>query len=600
MENHDRNYIACVRLPSDVFDKDSYNPNRINLFFGKNGTGKSTFAKLFRNRDSLSFYGVDPNSKIMLFDNSFVTRNIEQYSSMPGIISFSEKNIDIQHKIQSLKQELQNYSVQSIAYQTKLGYIEQSVSDISKALQENCWNKTKDLRKTFEKALGGNKTKQKFLKALFDTTPVYHNMSKLESLYNRAFFSDDNIYPLFKNIKITNCLDSLSGRELMMKPIMSSSDSAFSIFMKKLGSVDWVKNGHSQFSHIAGNVCPYCQQNLPDDFENILSDCFDNDYKADMENLQKYYEDYRNMANSIYIPLQDNLKIGSTIPNGNEYINHMKLLKQLIKNNLELIRKKIDNPSSSVILEFTSSVMDQINDDVFAINQDINENNNVVSNRKKWQEECKRSVLELLAFSLQAELMGYKEKKTELEIIADELTNTIQSCNKSSEMIKQQILELNNSITDTKSAVKKINELLDKAGFKDFFLRQSESIENTYEVVRNNGQTVYMLSEGEQRFLAFLYFYYTVTSDKNDDYIIVIDDAFTGLDNEAGETVKSLIQSILLSCADNSSNIIQLFFLTHDKRYYDEFSDLLSDSKTKISKHILIKISDHTNITKEL
>ena len=589
------NRISFIKLPNEVFSTDSLTPNKINLFFGRNGTGKSTIAKCFRDMMAVSLSQIHKNADIMTFDDHFVKRNIEQYSSMPGVVTVSEQNIDVQKKIAYLKQQYEDLSTQSVMYQTKLADTEQRAVDISKGLQETCWNETKQIRKTFDKALGGNKTKQKLFTSVFQTTPVYHNIEELESLYNSAFLSDDSVYPLYKNIPMTNCLDALKAKELMSKPIISSSDSAFSEFMKKLGAVDWVKSGHNMFSHSANGTCPYCQQRLPDDFESKLSECFDREYLDDIERLKAFYEEYRNTANSMYIPLQDNLKSGYNAVNENEYISHMKQLKQTIKYNLELIKKKLDTPSISVVLDFTCPIMEQINDDVFAINKMINSKNSIVSNRKKCQNDCKGYVLEHISFMLQADIIRFKKQQAELQLQADELTQKIQSCNKNADITAQQITELSNSICDTKTAVLQINELLNNAGFNDFMLCQSTHIDHAYEVIRSNGENVTALSEGEQRFLALLYFY-TLSNAGDNDKILVIDDAFTGLDSEAADIVKALIQKLISSCTENNSKITQLFFLTHDKQRYNELSVSLNGYNDCISKFSLIKQNARTSI----
>lgn len=48
------NRIGFIKLPNEVFSTDSLTPNKINLFFGRNGTGKTTIAKYFRDMMAVS------------------------------------------------------------------------------------------------------------------------------------------------------------------------------------------------------------------------------------------------------------------------------------------------------------------------------------------------------------------------------------------------------------------------------------------------------------------------------------------------------------------------------------------------------------------
>ena len=74
------NLISFIKLPNEVFSTDSLTPNKINLFFGRNGTGKSTIAKCFRDMMAVSLSQAHKNADIMTFDDHFVKRNIEQYT----------------------------------------------------------------------------------------------------------------------------------------------------------------------------------------------------------------------------------------------------------------------------------------------------------------------------------------------------------------------------------------------------------------------------------------------------------------------------------------------------------------------------------------
>ena len=108
-----------------------------------------------------------------------------------------------------------------------------------------------------------------------DLTDVY---KRQERLYDVAFDDTARAYSEFKKAGATT-YGSLAGKELLAKLIVSSSDTPFANFLKALGSKasDWVRDGHTHFSGVAGGKCPYCQQKLAEDFENDRAATFDAD-----------------------------------------------------------------------------------------------------------------------------------------------------------------------------------------------------------------------------------------------------------------------------------------------------------------------------------
>ena len=73
----------------------------------------------------------------------------------------------------------------------------------------------------------------------------------------------------------------------------------------------------------------------------------------------------------------------------------------------------------------------------------------------------------------------------------------------------REIESLNTSMTDISKTMREINATLKTSGFTGFHFREKEG--NAYELVRDS-QTDHGaaigLSEGERRFVAFLYFFY--------------------------------------------------------------------------------------------
>ena len=569
---NDYNGIAEIRLTQSVFQQGNFIPAQINLIIGRNGTGKSTFSSLIRSIEPLSFQnGCSAKEyRIIVFDRRYVLDNVMQYDSIPGIVTFSKHNSDIEQRIYALKAELQQYEAQLSGFQAALDRLSDDKTRITHTAVEFFWAQTKDFRKKFEKALIGKKTKQKLTEALLAAEPRYQDIGTLLSVYNTAFGEDKPPQPLLSTVQDVDALDRLSQMELLTEPIISSSDSLFFRFIKNIHAVDWVQQGHKQFGEHTNGICPYCQQTLPADFEEQIASCVNAEYESALGQLQGLLEIYRQTANQLFIPLQNNLKY---MPVGTDHrmlLTLLKTLKERIKSNLERIQAKIHSPSNPVRLELTKDLLIEIQSEIAAINNVITENNHIIADRKNCQKQCADSVIAYLAHQFRQDIAEYKLKKAQMEAARIPLMSQIEHSQAKIRACSGQIKTLTQQIMDTETAVKGINQVLSESGFRSFYLRQSRVSDHAYEVVRHDGSIASNLSEGEQRFLAFLYFYHTVKQNTSviKPTIAVLDDPFSGLDREASAVVLHLIDDLMNYCESADCLLRQLFVLTYHEDYF--------------------------------
>jgi AAA15 family ATPase/GTPase len=70
----------------------------INFFYGKNGTGKSTLAKAFKDGSAALTWEGDPypESRILIYNEDFIVKNVQSYGTylvcLPFPRSMPEKN----------------------------------------------------------------------------------------------------------------------------------------------------------------------------------------------------------------------------------------------------------------------------------------------------------------------------------------------------------------------------------------------------------------------------------------------------------------------------------------------------------------------------
>ncbi len=164
------------------------------------------------------------------------------------------------------------------------------------------------------------------------------------------------------------------------------------------------------------------------------------------------------------------------------------------------------------------------------------------------------------------------------------------------------IKEKRSNIVCIDNAVLEINELLRGFGFNGFKIEKNDDI--SYRLVRPDGSEVKeTLSEGEHRFITFLYYYQLVKGTLNRESInknkiLVIDDPISSLDSNILFIVSFLVRDIIAKCIEGS-NIEQVFILTHNIYFHQEvcFKDRRNNIHAKKEYFWIIrKINEETQI----
>ena len=132
------------------------------------------------------------------------------------------------------------------------------------------------------------------------------------------------------------------------------------------------------------------------------------------------------------------------------------------------------------------------------------------------------------------------------------------------------------STTSTiENAITEVNKILLSFSFTGFKLEKAQDNRN-YKIIRADGSDVReTLSEGEQRFITFLYFYQLIKGNidgksSTKRKIIVIDDPISSLDSNILFIVSTLVKTIIADCLSGNSLIDQVFILTHNIYFHQE------------------------------
>ena len=559
----------------------------VNFFYGNNGAGKSSIAHAIAEDDGVVWADgkTAADFDVLVYNQDFINDNFVNYGDLKGVFIFGEEDIEAKKKIAELTDQKKQ---KMDARQTALDEHKKKTDGLASALtqfQDTCFSKTAEIRRRFDKCMDGKKQKKNFAEAVLgETKPTDHDLAELERLYDVAFDDSARAYTEFKKAAATT-YGSLPGKDLLDRMIVSSSDTPFAKFMKALGDTasDWVRDGHTHYAGAAGGKCPYCQQKLPANFEADIAATFDAQYQQDIRDLGQFQTVYERETREIVRVLQGNASDVMPTIDLTAYQEKLALLESNFEINRQRIAEKVKEPSKTISLEDTDTLLLEIGAMIDEINKQIKANNDVVSAKRSSKSKCKTEIMQYLAFMLAADVKSYQDEVAKLQKEIDDVTERGNKLRKEIGDLTKEISDLNKHNANTEAAIDSINKILKNSGFQGFSIRAKEGVENVYEVIREDGSIAENLSEGERNFIAFLYFYHQVrgsmSSEELKEKIVVIDDPVSSMDSTALFLVSAIVREMINVCRNNTEYlnpkvsgdyIKQLFVLTHNVYFHRE------------------------------
>lgn len=93
-------------------------------------------------------------------------------------------------------------------------------------------------------------------------------------------------------------LTSFETSQILAKKVIGKDDVSISAIIQRLGNSDWVRQGMKFLEHTDGQ-CPFCQQNIPHDFEKNLADYFDETFEADSKAIATLHSNYVQVSDEV-------------------------------------------------------------------------------------------------------------------------------------------------------------------------------------------------------------------------------------------------------------------------------------------------------------
>lgn len=575
----------------------------INLIYGLNGSGKSTFSEFLRNSADPIYANcsIEPlldseTEEILVYNENYVNEIFYSSETQQGIFSLSKENSDARKKIEEAAVKLKELS----------SNLKQQINKIEE--HDNSWKNTKDsfynlFWEVKKKYSGGDRVLEYCLEGLKGSKealaqymiqlqpsedPLDYTLEQIkEEIQRLKEFSGSPIpeIPLisFNAIEIENA-------PLLREVVTGNANSRVAKLIDKLHNSDWVKIG-MEFE--SDDICPFCQRPYTEDVIADLKQYFNADYEKAVASIKEMGITYSNAISKIQTINLEQIPIVKHL--SDSFSSSFQQLKESLTDNLNKIREKYKNPSQIVELNNTVDKLTETNDIIKQANVIINEFNRKVAQMsielkslkdKFWiliRQEYGQSISEFIQLQNEANV-----KKKKLVLLQEKIQKDIHDIN-------LQIEEQQKNIVNIDDAIHHINSMLIDMGITDFKIVRSTIGEGLYRIVRdNNDQSVFRtLSEGERTIISVLYFIETcqglmARNQAPKKRIIVIDDPVSSLSNMYVFNIGRLIRSIFYpELRKNSetgeytinSKFEQVFILTHSLYFFYEMTEMMEEKR---------------------
>jgi wobble nucleotide-excising tRNase len=584
--------IQAVTLNTATFENEPFTPTYINFFYGKNGAGKTSLGRQLGEGAGIQWADgeVPANYEICLYNQDFIDQHFRTLDRLRGVFSLSEgkETEEVEKRIKELEARRKELEKRKVEIEGEGGEREKA----SKALQtaqgnfeKACLNSTKLFREKFKQAFKGATRNPQLSQKINTTAPRDCDVDELEKRFLAAFAEGARMYPSFTELDGDDHIAAIPTCPLLAEEIISKGTTEYARFIRDLGALAWIEEGHQKYHESADGACPYCGQRLPADYESLYASCFDDEYQRKIKAIRDFPEIYMRHFGPVYEILTKVTEATDVLPSVAEKIEK---LKPMVQNFLRAFRsiaitvdQKLKDPASPVTVEDLTPQLLDMNYIIHQCNEDIQKNNEVVEKLEDNQDQCVKDVWALAAFRLQGEIDTYHTAQEEEKTVRKALSEELGRINGEIGAIGEELEKLGTASTTIQAAIDGMNRHLRDSGFEGFEIVKSDMAKDAYKVVRGDKKVAIRLSDGERHFLSFLYFYNRVKGcDENGvqkDKIVVIDDPVSSLDGNALFIISSLVREMIEVYYNNTDYrgqiakgdyIKQLFILTHNAQFH--------------------------------
>lgn len=610
------NNLKSINIKGGFFDEEKQinlfesEKDRISFIYGRNGSGKTSISNAFINirNDANTNYDViklndfneneitltnEEKRKLYIFNESFIDNKIKFCEDGMNTIVMFGQQIELEDKLKEYNDELlilrEDYKKEK-DLQTKYENEKNTISPkyhinvINDFLKgDTSWAAREQKIKNLSRKSSVNDSIINSIISIPYKKDIKGEMDELDN--NITFLSkiktDAKKFPeiSFNNMLISNYEKELNTKlmQKLEKPELTERENLiFEIIENGMQSnINSAKNYFEQDV----SFCPYCFQEINNEYKNDLLNSFKKVLNEKVENYIKDLETYHlNLVNfdiTPYMPL--NAELCSSIVN---------ILKEL-NEQIEFVNATIDDKIKNVYVDTNipkisiQKLYVELDDNINKLSAEVKSYNQKIDNVNKTIENSQKLNKIIARNEIDSYLTAYNKsikEKNENNIRLNNLTNK-------GKLLNQKIAEINNKKKNIDIALKKINDDLEYIFFGKN--RLSLICENDKYMVLSYGQKVELnkLSVGERNAIALCYYFTQIlenteeTNNYTNDFLLIIDDPISSFDFENKIGMFSFLRLKLNKILNNNSSNKVIIF-THSieaminfQKYKEEFKN---------------------------
>ena len=572
---------------------------KVNLLYGLNGTGKSTFSEFLYDRKGARFSqcsieGLGENDTVLVYSQKFVQDIFYEPEGIHGIFTLSKGNANAQKVIDIASAEVKKLTEQKRKIEEEKTKNEQKYLGEIEEYKKQVW-------KIKTEYTGGDRVLEFCLDGLKgNKDTLFKHIISLEKPEGELDYSVDDLKKAAQQLqgeaqsrqllsKVLINVGDIEQSELLSKVIVGNKNSSVASLIETLGNSDWVNTG-IKYVHIDGEkgVCPFCQQKtITQNFLEQINAYFDESYnrdKSQIEQMISRYDAEIKKATDFFNAIKDD----SFLEKNKAEIESLSAnLISVSEHNLNTLREKAKTPSIQVSLQPINEIIESINSIIENANNEITLYNQRIADKKGFKSKIKGNFWRLMRKEYNSVIELYAANKKVYEQSVENVQKELQT--KTSEInTNTALIEENRKKTvNIDEAVENIKNGLIDIGITDFTIEKYSEEEALYRLKREDlDEDVFKtLSEGEKMVISFLYFIELCkgesTAEKaSNNKIVVIDDPISSLSHIYVFNIGRLIHNEFL----RTKKYDQLFILTHSLYFFYELTNTNHEDRKKTQK----------------
>ncbi len=277
---------------------------KINLFYGLNGSGKTTISRFLRSPKSQEFNQCDLypalinlEKEIFVYNQDYIDENFHQNLEQQGIFTIGKDAIEAEKRLESIENKFVRIKTIEDAIKDKIDNVSQKKSEELQVLMDSLYKdyKQKYDRTALSRCLKNHMGSKKLFLEKIRNTPYKADLNyTFKDLLDAEAELQQNkgkTLPLLL-ILDTARLEGIIQDLVWETSFINSGGSNLNKIITELGNLSWVQQGMNSYLEKSQGVCPFCQKTLSNDFGDELKKVFDESYKSaqrDIESKKNIY-----------------------------------------------------------------------------------------------------------------------------------------------------------------------------------------------------------------------------------------------------------------------------------------------------------------------